>query len=75
MTIDVGSDVNISAVVTHPEHRGRGLASAVTTAALADAKARGFDTGTLQATPVAERLYARLGFRPLGRWQEWVRRG
>jgi GNAT superfamily N-acetyltransferase len=69
--ISAGTDVNVSFVATRPPARGRGLATAVLGAALADARRRGARTATLQATPMAERLYLRLGFRPVGRWQEW----
>lgn len=69
---DVGDDVVLSFVATVPEARGRGLASAVTVAALHDAAGRGLRGAVLQATPAAERLYARLGFVPVGAWQEWV---
>jgi GNAT superfamily N-acetyltransferase len=69
---DVGEDVVLSFVATRPEARGRGLATAVTAAALRDAAERGVRGAVLQATPAAERLYARLGFVPVGRWREWV---
>ncbi|MGK5684342.1 GNAT family N-acetyltransferase [Actinoplanes sp. URMC 104] len=68
-----GSDVYVSFVATHPEARGRGLATAVTAAALADARRLGAETATLQASAMAERLYGRLGFRPVARWHEWSR--
>jgi ribosomal protein S18 acetylase RimI-like enzyme len=67
----VGSDVYVSFVATHPAARGRGLATAVTRAALLDARRRGASTASLQATPMAVRLYTRLGFRPVARWHEW----
>lgn len=70
--IAVGADVNVSFVATRPGARQRGLATAVTAAALRHARDRGFLTASLQATPMAERLYARLGFRPVSAWQEWV---
>lgn len=68
-----GSDVYLSFVATHPVARGRGLATAVTRAALLDARRGGARTASLQATAAAEGLYARLGFRPVARWQEWSR--
>jgi GNAT superfamily N-acetyltransferase len=70
--LPAGSDVNVSLVATLPVARGRGLATAVTRAALLDARARGAQTASLQATPAAERLYARLGFRSVGRWHEYT---
>jgi GNAT superfamily N-acetyltransferase len=69
---DVGEDVVLSFVATRPDARGRGLATAVTAAALRDAAERGVRGAVLQATPAAERLYARLGFVAVGRWREWV---
>jgi GNAT superfamily N-acetyltransferase len=68
---DVGEDVVLSFVATLEQARGRGLASAVTAAALRDAAGRGVRGAVLQATPAAEGLYARLGFVPVGQWQEW----
>ena len=65
-------DVYVSMVFTRPEARGRGLATAVLKAALHEARADGASTATLQSTPMAEGLYLRYGFRPVGRWQEWV---
>jgi hypothetical protein len=40
---------------------------------LRGALARGCETATVQATPMAERLYAALGFRDLGRILEYAR--
>lgn len=65
------TDVNVSFVWTRPAVRGCGLATAVLRAALLDARQRGAHTASLQSTPMAERLYTRLGFEPVGRWQEW----
>jgi GNAT superfamily N-acetyltransferase len=59
-------------VFTRPDARGRGLATAVLKAALHEARADGASNATLQSTPMAEGLYLRYGFRPVGRWQEWV---
>ena len=73
VTIDVGDDVNVSFVATAPQARGEGRATALLAAALDDARAAGRRTASLQATPMAERLYARHGFHPVGRWQEWSR--
>lgn len=72
VTIPVADDINVSFVATAPAARRRGLATALVGAALDDARADGFVSASLQATPMAERVYARLGFRPVGRWQEWV---
>jgi ribosomal protein S18 acetylase RimI-like enzyme len=72
IVIPVGTDVNISFVATRPDARRRGLAALLTRTALRDARDRGFVTASLQATPMAESVYARVGFRPVGHWQEWV---
>jgi predicted GNAT family acetyltransferase len=52
--------------------RRRGLGTAVTARLVEDAAARGCATATLQATETAERLYAAVGFRDLGRFVEYV---
>jgi GNAT superfamily N-acetyltransferase len=67
-----GTDAYVSMVYTKPSARGRGLATLVLTQALRHARSRGARTATLQSTPMAESLYARHGFEPVGRWQEWV---
>jgi len=51
-----------------PEHRGRGHATAFTTAALALAPDR---TAVLQPSAEAERLYQRIGFAEFGRFTHW----
>lgn len=68
----VGSDANVSFVMTRPEHRRRGLARAVVAAALEHARRLGLRTSSLQSTERAEGVYRSLGYRPVGQWQEWV---
>ncbi|MFC8192746.1 GNAT family N-acetyltransferase [Cellulomonas sp. NPDC057328] len=68
----VDDDVVVSFVVTRPDARRRGLATALLTAALHGARADGATTATLQSTPDGRGLYERLGFAAVGRWQEWV---
>ena len=46
--------------------RRRGLGTALTARLAHDALERGCTTATLQSTPMAERLYAAVGFRDLG---------
>jgi ribosomal protein S18 acetylase RimI-like enzyme len=72
IVLPVGTDANISFVATRPDARRRGLAGLVTRTALRDARDHGFLTASLQATPMAESIYARVGFRQVGHWQEWV---
>jgi GNAT superfamily N-acetyltransferase len=65
-------DVNISFVATRPDARGTGLASAALSATLLQARSRGVRTASLQATPMGLGVYRRLGFVPIGEWQEWT---
>lgn len=50
-------------VGTLPEARRRGLARAVTRAAMRDARDMGYRIATLQATPMGASVYRKLGFR------------
>ena len=70
--LDHGGDCGIFNVGTFPEARRRGLATALTGVHMHDARDRGCTTASLQATPMAERLYASLGFRDLGRFLEFA---
>lgn len=72
MAFDHGTDCGIYNVGTVAHARRRGLGTAVTVLQLHDALARGCETASLQATPMAERLYAGVGFRDLGRFVEYV---
>jgi ribosomal protein S18 acetylase RimI-like enzyme len=62
LALRVDDDVSIQFVATEAEHRRRGLASALMRAALADARADGASTATLQASPDGRPVYERLGF-------------
>jgi predicted GNAT family acetyltransferase len=68
---DAGGDCGIYNVVTREHARRRGLGTAVTTALVRDARSRGCETASLQSTPMAERVYAAVGFRDLGRILEY----
>src|SRR4028119_1805261 len=70
--IEVGRDVNVSFVATRPDCRRRGLASAVLDFALRQAREAGFQTSSLQATAMGRGVYQRLGYVPVGTWQEWT---
>ena len=49
-------------VWTKPTHFGRRLAEGATSAVLADGFARGLAIANLQASPLGEKVYARMGF-------------
>ena len=55
-------DLGVYFVATHPEHRGRGLASRLVTAALLDARERGLLSSSLQGSPMGRSIYTRLGY-------------
>jgi ribosomal protein S18 acetylase RimI-like enzyme len=72
MAFDFDGDCGIYNVGTLEHARRRGLGTALTALHLHDALARGCRTATLQATQVAEGVYAAVGFRDLGRMLEYV---
>jgi GNAT superfamily N-acetyltransferase len=65
LTLRVGDDVSVQYVATEARYRRRGLAARVIGAALAEARADGMRTATLQASPDGRSVYERLGFRML----------
>jgi ribosomal protein S18 acetylase RimI-like enzyme len=67
-----GQDCGIYAVGTVPSWRRRGGARSLVEHVLGDAARRGAQTATLQSTSMAQRLYASLGFAPVGRYEEWI---
>ena len=66
LAVDNEGDCWITFVATLPEARGRGLATALMTQALLDARKRGCTTTSLQATKMGRPVYERLGYRDLG---------
>jgi GNAT superfamily N-acetyltransferase len=74
LAYDFGGDCGIYNVETVPRARRRGLGTALTAAQVHAARARGGRTASLQSTPMAERVYAAVGFRDLGRILEYVLR-
>lgn len=61
-----GRDVaGIYNVAAHPEHRRRGIATALMRRVLGDARAQGLKTCVLQSSSAGLPLYSRLGFRRL----------
>jgi ribosomal protein S18 acetylase RimI-like enzyme len=75
LAFDHEGDCGIYNVETLEHARRRGLGTALTVQQLHDARARGCQTASLQATPMAERLYAAAGFRDLGGILEYVPAG
>jgi ribosomal protein S18 acetylase RimI-like enzyme len=69
---DHDGDCGIYDVGTLAHARRRGIGTALTSALVHDAIARGCQTASLQATPMAERMYAAVGFRDLDRIVEYV---
>jgi ribosomal protein S18 acetylase RimI-like enzyme len=63
---DHEGDCGIYNVATLEHARRRGLGTALTALQLHDAAARGCRTASVQATEMAERVYAAVGFRDLG---------
>jgi ribosomal protein S18 acetylase RimI-like enzyme len=63
----------IYSVGTAPEARGRGYASAMVSAALAQAAADGYSHCVLHASAAGESLYRRFGFRPIAPVTVWRR--
>jgi hypothetical protein len=75
LAFDHGGDCGIYNVETVAHARRHGLATSLTMLQLCDARARGCRTASLQATPMAEGVYAAIGFRDLGRILEYVPSG
>jgi GNAT superfamily N-acetyltransferase len=72
LAFDAGDDCGIYNVSTVERARRGGLGTALTARLAHDALARGRTTATLQSTPMAERMYAAVGFRDLGRILEFA---
>jgi GNAT superfamily N-acetyltransferase len=66
-TLGVDGTCEIVFVATAPAARGRGLSSELMRTALRGAREMGCDVTTLEATAMGEPVYARLGYRSLGR--------
>jgi GNAT superfamily N-acetyltransferase len=72
MAFDHDGDCGIYMVGTVEAARRHGIATALSAHAVTAARERGCLSASLQATEMAERVYARVGFRDLGRWEEYV---
>jgi GNAT superfamily N-acetyltransferase len=66
LTVRTGTTLGIYGVATLPEHRKRGVSTALLRRAVADGRERGAETITLQVTTgsYAESLYRKRGFQP-----------
>jgi GNAT superfamily N-acetyltransferase len=72
LAFDHDGDCGVFNVGTLEASRRRGLGTALTARLVYDAAERGCSTATLQSTEMAERVYAAVGFRDLGRILEYV---
>jgi predicted acetyltransferase len=70
-TADVGL-AGVYSVATRPLHRGRGFGTALTRAALLEARASGYDTAVLEPSPMGAPMYRRMGFEPFASYLEAV---
>lgn len=73
ISYDRDRDCGIYNVGTLVHARRQGLGTALTALLAHDARSRGCRTASLQSTPMAEHVYAALGFRDLGRFLEYGR--
>ena len=72
MAFDHNGDCGVFNVGTLEAARRHGLGTALTARHVHDAAARGCSTASLQSTEMAERMYAAVGFRDLGRILQYV---
>jgi ribosomal protein S18 acetylase RimI-like enzyme len=72
LAFDREGDCGIYNVGTLEHARRRGFGTALTAVMVHDAHERGCRTASLQSTEMAERVYAAVGFRDLGRILEYV---
>jgi GNAT superfamily N-acetyltransferase len=73
LAFDHRGDCGVFNMSTLEAARRRGLGTALTARHVHDAAERNCSTASLQSTPMAERVYAAVGFRDLGRILEYVR--
>lgn len=75
VTFDHGTNCMVQWVATEPVQQRRRLAGRLLHAALLDARARGMTSTTLESSSEGRRLYAGLGYEPLGALGMWLRDG
>lgn len=73
-TVDHEGDSGVYWVAVVPEVRGRGITQGLLRRALGDARERGCDVSTLEATVMGRPVYEKLGYRVLGMLEMWERR-
>jgi GNAT superfamily N-acetyltransferase len=73
-TVDFEDDLGFYLVATDKRHRGQGLAKRLMSVALVEARERGCETSTLQATKKGYPVYDRLGYETFGRLHMYERR-
>ena len=72
IAFDHDRDCGVYNMSTIEAARRRGIGTALTARHVHDALQRGCSTASLQSTAMAERVYAAVGFRDLGRFHEFV---
>jgi GNAT superfamily N-acetyltransferase len=72
IAFDHDGDCGVFNMSTLETARRRGLGTALTARHVHDAAERGCSTASLQSTAMAERVYAAVGYRDLGRILEYV---
>jgi GNAT superfamily N-acetyltransferase len=72
MGVTLGSSVAIFNIATLSPHRGRGYGAAITARVASEGPDAGAKWAWLQSSPAGYRVYERLGFRTLERWDCWV---
>jgi ribosomal protein S18 acetylase RimI-like enzyme len=72
-SLDLGTDTSVQWVATDPGHRRQGLGTQVMRRLLHEARRRGRETASLQASPDGLPLYERLGFTTVGELRPHVR--
>jgi GNAT superfamily N-acetyltransferase len=73
-TYDNEDDCEVYFVATLPEQRGQGLARRLMHVALTEARDRGLEFSSLQATKMGRPIYERLGYDPICTLEMWERR-
>ena len=72
IAFDHDGDCGVFNMTTLEAARRRVIGTALTARHIHDAVERGCSTASLQSTPMAERVYAAVGFRDLGRFLEYM---